>query len=104
VATGVELQDARAEIGSVKLGAAGTLGPVIDLELSAEGPDLAAVLGPLTGLASLPADSFALSAHARGSSERFSSDRFDARLGDSNLEGASGAARRSRSSTRPRSK
>ncbi len=88
VATGVELQDARAEVGSVKLGAAGTLGPVSDLDVNVEGPDLAALLGPLTGLASLPAESFALSAHAQGSSERFSSDRFDARLGDSDLEGS----------------
>ena len=56
--------------------------------MSVEGPDLAAMLGPPTGLAPLPAESFALSAHVNGSSERFTSDRFNARLGDSDLEGS----------------
>ena len=88
VATGVELRGARAEVGSVKLGAEGTLGLGSDFDVSVEGPDLAAMLGPLAGLTSLPADSFALSAHVQGSSERFSFDRFDARLGDSGLEGS----------------
>ena len=56
--------------------------------MSVEGPDLAAILGPPTGLAPLPTDPFALSAHVHGSSERFTADRFTARLGDSDLEGS----------------
>ena len=80
-------------IGAAHAEASGAFGvlPTLagsDFELSVEGPDLAAILGPPSGLASLPAESFALSAHAQGSSERFSSDRFDARLGDSDLEGS----------------
>jgi hypothetical protein len=90
---GLRLEATEVSIGAAHAEASGAFGvlPTLagsDFDVRVEGPDLAAVLGPPTGLASLPADPFALSAHAQGSSERFSSDRLDARLGDSDLEGS----------------
>ena len=90
---GLRLEATEVSIGAAHAEASGAFGvlPTLagsDFDVSVEGPDLAAILGPPTGLASLPAESFALSAHVQGSSERFSSDRFDARLGDSDLEGS----------------
>jgi len=58
-----------------------------DLDVSVEGPDLAATLAPWTGPFPLPSESFALSGRVTGSIESFASDRFDARLGDSDLTG-----------------
>ena len=58
------------------------------IDLSVEGPDLAAALAPWTGALTLPADSFALSAHLTGSLDLLASDRFTARLGDSDLAGS----------------
>jgi uncharacterized protein involved in outer membrane biogenesis len=92
------LDDLRLEATEVWIGAAraearGTFGvrPGLegsDFEVSVEGPDLAAMLGPPTGLDPLPVDAFALSAHLLGSPGGIASDRFHARLGDSDLEGS----------------
>lgn len=81
----VAIGDAHAEVS-------GTLGPWptlegTDLEARAAGPDLSATLGPPTGLESLPAAPFEVSAHLDGSIDRFESERFAARLGGSDLEG-----------------
>ena len=88
----LRLEATEVSIGAAHAEASGTFGVTphagSDFTVSVEGPDLAAILGPPTGLAPLPADPFALSAHVRGSPERFTSDRFNARLGDSDLEGS----------------
>lgn len=89
----LRLEATEVSIGAAHAEASGTFGVLpglagSDFAVSVEGPDLAAILGPPTGLAPLPADPFALSAHVHGSHERFTADRFDARLGDSDLEGS----------------
>lgn len=58
-----------------------------DIDFSVEGSNLAVALLPWTGTASIPVDSFALSAHLAGSLEHFAGDRLNARLGDSDLTG-----------------
>ncbi len=90
--------DLRLEATEVSIGAArgevrGTLGmqPELagsELDVSVAGPDLAATLGPPSGLALLPASAFALSGHLRATSERLTFDRFRAQLGESDLEGS----------------
>jgi len=57
------------------------------IDFSVEGPDLAAAVAPWTGAFTLPADSFALSAHLTGRLDRLASDRFTVRIGDSDLGG-----------------
>jgi hypothetical protein len=89
----LRLEATEVSIGATRAEARGTLGvrPGLegsDFEVSVEGPDLAALLGPPTGLAPLPADPFALSLHLLGSPGRLASDRFHARLGKSDLEGS----------------
>ena len=89
----LRLEATEVSIGAAHAEASGTFGVMpqlaeSDFAVSVEGPDLAAILGPPTGLAPLPADPFALSAHVHGSPERFTADRFNARLGDSDLEGS----------------
>jgi hypothetical protein len=89
----LRLEATEVSIGAAHAEASGTFGVMpqlagSDFVVSVEGPDLAAILGPPTGLAPLPADPFALSAHVHGSPERFTADRFNARLGDSDLEGS----------------
>jgi AsmA family protein len=82
----VLLGDAHAEIS-------GTLGDAPEragtaFEVMVEGPDLAAALGPVTGLSPLPSDAFEVSAHLEGSGRRIASKRFVARLGENDLEGS----------------
>jgi uncharacterized protein involved in outer membrane biogenesis len=89
----LRLEATEVSIGAARAEARGTFGVPAglagsDFEVSVEGPDLAAMLGPPTGLAPLPADPFALSAHLHGSPGRLTSDRFHGRLGRSDLEGS----------------
>jgi uncharacterized protein involved in outer membrane biogenesis len=93
VGSDLRLEATEVSIGATRAEVSGSFGvqpelPGSDFEVSVEGPDLAAMLGPPTGLAPLPADPFALSAHLVGSPGRLASDRFQARLGDSDLEGS----------------
>lgn len=57
------------------------------LSVDVEGPDLAAVLGPPTGLSPLPHDTFAARGRFEGDRRRIASDRFAAKLGASDVEG-----------------
>jgi hypothetical protein len=93
VGSDLRLEATEVSIGAARGEARGTFSvlpelPGSDLDVTVEGPDLAAVLGPPTRLAPLPADAFALSAHLVGSPGRLASDRFHARLGRSDLEGS----------------
>jgi len=57
------------------------------IDVAVEGPDLSELLDPVNSLSSIPAESFAASAHLEGSASRFASDRFTARLGANDLDG-----------------
>jgi uncharacterized protein involved in outer membrane biogenesis len=79
-------------IGPALAEVSGTLGAPPELtgtalDVSFEGPDLAAVLGPLTGMSPLPADGFFLAGRVRGDRRRLASDNVSVRLGDSDLAG-----------------
>ncbi len=90
---GYELHEVRARVGETTARLDGTLGagPELagsELRIDLAGPDLAAELGGLTGLANLPAAAFELSAEVSGSRERFASKRLSARLGANDLAGS----------------
>ena len=92
VDSGFRLDGVAASVGEARVEISGRLGeaPALagtDLDLRVAGPDLAAALGPLTGISPLPAQRFEASAHLQGSADRFSSERFVARLGESDVEG-----------------
>ncbi len=82
----VLLGDAHAELSGTLGDAPERAGTAFDVTV--EGPDLAAALGPVTGLSPLPADAFAVSAHLEGNGRRITSKRFVARLGENDLEGS----------------
>ncbi len=82
-------------IGASRLELAGTLGEppryegtALDLDLS--GPDLAAVLGPLTGIAPLPPEPFSATAHLAGNAQQLTASNLAARLGETDVEGSVG--------------
>ena len=90
---GLRLDEAEVSLGALFAQLTGIVGGPPNLagtsiDVSIEGPDLAAALAPWTGAMTLPADSFALSAHLTGSLDRLASDPFTARLGDSDLAGS----------------
>lgn len=90
---GFQLDGTSVTLGPSYAEASGTLGEPprfdhTDLEVSVEGPDLAATLGPLSGLAPLPSESFAFAAHVAGSDESLGADRLSARLGNTDVEGS----------------
>jgi uncharacterized protein involved in outer membrane biogenesis len=90
--SGTTLDPLSVTIGAARLQFSGILGepPKFEstaLDVEVAGPDLSAVLGPLTGIAPLSHDSFAGSAHVEGSTERFTSQRFAVRLGETAVEG-----------------
>ena len=79
-------------VGEAEARLDGTIGsgeklPGTELRVTASGTDLAAALGPVTGLSNLPAEAFEIALEIAGSTERFTSSRFSARLGESDLEG-----------------
>ena len=79
-------------IGASRLELSGILGepPKFEgtaLEVEVSGPDLSAVLGPLTGITPLPHDAFAGSAHLEGSAEQLTAARVAVRLGGTDVEG-----------------
>jgi len=90
---GLHLDGAELAVGALFAQLTGLVGRPPNLagtaiNLSVEGPSLATALAPWTGAMTLPTDSFALSAHVTGSLDRLTSERFTARLGDSDLSGS----------------
>jgi uncharacterized protein involved in outer membrane biogenesis len=92
-ASGTSFDPLSVTIGAARLQLSGILGepPKFEgtaLDVEVAGPDLSAVLGPLTGIAPLPPDAFSGSAHLEGSTGRFTSQRFAVRLGETDVEGS----------------
>ncbi|HEX4823875.1 MAG TPA: AsmA-like C-terminal region-containing protein [Candidatus Polarisedimenticolaceae bacterium] len=82
------LDGVKINLGSAYAEVSGTVGDVQSLDVDVEGPDLAAIVGPLTGLSPLPTDSFAAEGHFLGDRRRMTSEGFSARLGDSDVAGS----------------
>jgi len=92
VDSGFRLDGVTASMGEARVEISGRLGEApafagTALDLKVEGADLAAALGPATGISPLPAQRFEASAHLEGSAGRFSSKNFVAGLGDNDMEG-----------------
>lgn len=78
--------DARATVSGILGGPPERAGT--DFEVVVAGPDLDALLGPITGLSPLPAEAFEVRAQLGGNARRISSKRFAAKLGENDLEGS----------------
>ena len=88
----VRFHSLRGQLGQHRIGVDGTLGEVpkligTDLEVHAEGPSLLLVR-ELAGLEWLPDRPYLLDARFDGTTDRFSADRLEARVGQSDLSGS----------------
>jgi hypothetical protein len=89
---GFRFHDVRVELGEYRAQAHGRLGELpkligSDFEMHAEGPSLS-FFSQLTGIANLPDQPFEITGTFDGNPSRFKADRFDARVGDSDVRGA----------------
>ena len=89
---GTVLDTVTVSAGAAFAEVSGTIGDPPDrrgtvLNLSFEGPDLAAALGSLTGFSPLPAEAFEATAQVSAAGGHVTADPFALRLGDSDLEG-----------------
>ncbi len=88
----VRFHSLRGQLGQHRVGVDGTLGDVpkligTDLEVHAEGPSLVLVR-ELTGLERLPDRPYLLDARFDGTTDRFSANRLEVRVGQSDLSGS----------------
>jgi uncharacterized protein involved in outer membrane biogenesis len=91
-ADAIHLDRVSVAIDEAKIEASGLLGrgaqlAGTDLTVTASGPDLSEILGPMAGISPAPEDPFHVTAHVAGSLEQFASNDLAATLGASDIRG-----------------